>query len=142
MMVASGTLANGILVNHIVNWLTPFKDRTTIVTGERGALVADTAMGDLTFHENGDQPLQWDQIAAFRGVSEGTVIRYALTKREPLAVEHAHFRDAVLGKGCQHVSMDEGLEALRVTEAILDSARTGRAVRLAQPPGPARPSGA
>ena len=40
------------------------------------------------------------------------------------------------------MSMDEGLEALRVTEAILDSARTGRAVRLAQPPGPARPSGA
>ncbi|MFC2777930.1 MAG: hypothetical protein ACFN4K_07630, partial [Pauljensenia sp.] len=30
------------------------------VTGERGALVADTAMGDLTFYENGHAPLQWD----------------------------------------------------------------------------------
>ena len=76
-MVASGVLRVGILVNHLVNWLTPYKDRTTIVTGERGALVADTAMGDLTFYENGHAPLQWDAIAAFRGVSEGQVVRYA-----------------------------------------------------------------
>ena len=36
--------------------------------------------GDLTFFENGHAPLQWDAIAAFRGVSEGQVVRYALTK--------------------------------------------------------------
>lgn len=128
MVTVSGRFANGVLVNHLVNWLTPFKDRTTIVTGERGALVADTAMGDLTFYENGDMPVQWDQIAAFRGVSEGTVTRYALNKREPLAVEHAHFRDAILGVGSEHVSMEEGLQALRVVEGILESARSGQSV--------------
>lgn len=128
MLTVSGRFANGVLVNHLVNWLTPFKDRTTIVTGERGALVADTAMGDLTFYENGDMPVQWDQIAAFRGVSEGTVTRYALNKREPLAVEHAHFRDAILGVGSEHVSMEEGLQALRVVEGILESARSGQSV--------------
>ena len=56
MMVASGVLAGGILVNHLVNWLTPYKDRTTIVTGERGALVADTAMGDLTSTRTATRP--------------------------------------------------------------------------------------
>jgi len=130
MMVASGVLAGGILVNHLVNWLTPYKDRTTIVTGERGALVADTAMGDLTFYENGHAPLQWDAIAAFRGVSEGQVVRYALTKREPLALEHERFRDAILGVGAEHVTMDEALDNLRVVEAILSSAATGRSVDL------------
>ena len=130
MVVASGSFKNGVLVNHLVNWLTPFKDRTTIVTGEHGALVADTAMGDLTFYENGDMPLQWDQIAAFRGVSEGTVTRYALAKREPLAVEHEHFRDAILGKGNEHVSMEEGLNALKVVEGILASAASGQAVHF------------
>ena len=119
-----------ILVNHLVNWLTPYKDRTTIVTGERGALVADTAMGDLTFYENGHAPLQWDAIAAFRGVSEGQVVRYALTKREPLALEHERFRDAVLGVGSEHVTMDEALDNLRVVEAILSSAASGRSVDL------------
>lgn len=130
LLVASGRFANGVLVNHQVNWLTPYKDRTTIVIGERGALVADTAMGDLTFHENGASPLQWDQIAAFRGVSEGRVTRYALAKREPLAVEHEHFRDAILGVGGEHVTMAEGLATLRVLEGILESARTGAAVRF------------
>lgn len=100
------------------------------MTGEHGALVADTAMGDLTFYENGDMPLQWDQIAAFRGVSEGTVTRYALAKREPLAVEHEHFRDAILGKGNEHVSMEEGLNALKVVEGILASAASGQAVHF------------
>lgn len=130
MMAASGRFANGVLVNHLVNWLSPYKDRTTIVTGERGALVADTAMGDLTFYENGSFPVEWDQIANFRGVSEGEVTRYALAKREPLAVEHEHFRDAILGVSDEHVSMDEGLTTLRVLEAILESAKTGESVRL------------
>lgn len=130
MMVASGRFANGVLVNHLVNWLSPYKDRTTIVTGERGALVADTAMGDLTFYENGSFPIEWDQIANFRGVSEGEVTRYALAKREPLAVEHEHFRDAILGVSNEHVSMDEGLTTLRVLEAILESAKTGESIRL------------
>lgn len=130
MVTISGRFANGVLVNNLVNWLTPFKERTTVVTGERGALVADTAMGDLTFYENGDMPVQWDQIAAFRGVSEGAVVRYALNKREPLAVEQEHFRDAILGVGNEHVSMDEGLQALRVVEGILESARTGQSVKV------------
>ncbi len=130
MVTVSGRFENGVLVNHLVNWLTPFKDRMTVVTGEHGALVADTAMGDLTFYENGDMPVQWDQIAAFRGVSEGEVTRYALAKREPIAVEQEHFRDAILGVGAEHVTMDEGLFALRVVEGILESARTGEAVRF------------
>ena len=33
MVVASGVLANGIIVSHVVNWLTPFKERVTIVNG-------------------------------------------------------------------------------------------------------------
>lgn len=130
MMVASGRFSNGVLVNHLVNWLSPYKDRTTIVTGERGALVADTAMGDLTFYENGSFPVEWDQIANFRGVSEGEVTRYALAKREPLAVEHEHFRDAILGVSNEHVSMGEGLTTLRVLEAMLESAKTGESIRL------------
>lgn len=130
MMVASGRFTNGVLVNHLVNWLSPYKDRTTIVTGEHGALVADTAMGDLFFYENGSFPVQWDQIANFRGVSEGEMTRYALVKREPLAVEHEHFRDAILGAGSLHVSMNEALETLRVTDALLESAAGRRVVVL------------
>ena len=135
MVTVSGRFANGVLVSNLVNWLTPFKERITVATGEHGALVADTAIGDLTFYENGSFPVEWDQVAAFRGVSEGQMTRYAIQKREPLAVEQANFRDAILGAGdpdvaTRHVSMPEGLAALEVVEAILESAQTGESVRL------------
>ena len=85
---------------------------------------------DLTFFENGQMPVQWDQIAAFRGVSEGTMTRYALTKREPIAVEQEHFRDAIWGVGDEHVTMNDGLAALRVVEAILKSASSNEVVHF------------
>ncbi|OKL54963.1 dehydrogenase [Bowdeniella nasicola] len=130
MVTVSGRMANGVLVNHLVNWLSPFKDRTTIVTGEKGALVADTALGDLTLYRNGIIPIEWTQVANFRGVSEGEVTRFALEKREPLRVEQENFRDAILGKRNDHVSMAEGVRTLEVVEAILKSAADGESVRL------------
>ena len=57
-------------------------------------------------------------------------MRYALTKREPLALEHERFRDAILGVASEHVTMDEALDNLRVVEAILTSANTGRSIDL------------
>lgn len=130
MVLATGSLANGIMVNHTVNWLSPMKERVTVVTGERGAFVADTASADLTFYANGTVPTEWDSIAAFRGVSEGDVIRYALAKREPLRVEHEAFRDAILGIGKDIVTLEEGLATLRVAEAMVASAQSGQSVRL------------
>ncbi len=128
MVTATGRLANGTVVSHLVNWLSPMKERVTIVTGERGAFVADTSAGDLTFYANGTIPLEWESVSSFRGVSEGDVIRYAFAKREPLRVEHEHFRDAVLGEQTDVVTMEQGLRTLAVVEGMLASARTGTAV--------------
>lgn len=134
MVLITGKLENGIMVNHIVNWLTPFKERLTIVTGENGAFVADTLTADLTYFENGKMQEQgaWDAVSAFRGVSEGTVTRFALEKREPLRSEHETFRDAILGIRKEAVTLREGLETLRVAETAISSARTGETFRLAQ----------
>ncbi|MEE6283289.1 Gfo/Idh/MocA family protein [Georgenia sp. MJ170] len=130
MMVATGRLESGVIVSHVVNWLSPIKERLTVVTGERGAFVADTMAGDLTFYANGTVPTAWDRVAAFRGVTEGDVVRYAIAKREPLAVEQEHFRDAVLGNGGDIVTMTEGVHTLTVVEAILTAAREARTVTL------------
>lgn len=123
-------LENGIMVNNLVNWLSPFKDRNVVVIGEKGALTADTLMGNLTYHRNGSIPIEWNQVAHFRGVSEGEIIQYELRHREPLRVEHEYFRDAILGKSSNHVSMKEALQALRVCETILESAKTGETLSI------------
>jgi len=128
MIIATGRLENGIVVNHLVNWLSPMKERVTVVTGERGAFIADTSSGDLTFFANGTFPLEWESVSSFRGVSEGNITRYAFLKREPLRVEHEAFRDAVLGTRQETVTMLQGLRTLEVVEGLLESAASDRAV--------------
>lgn len=130
MIAITGRLANGIIVNHLVNWLSPRKERVTIVTGERGAFVADTNAGDLTFYENGHIATEWSAVSQFRGVAEGDATRYALDRREPLRVEHEAMRDAILGVRQEAVMLVEGLAALQVVEAALESARSGSTVQL------------
>lgn len=130
MVVASGRLANGIIVNHVVNWLSPLKVRQTVATGEKGSFVANTLTGDLTFVGNGDVRSDWDRVTAFRGVSEGDSIRYAIVKREPLRVEQENFRDRLWGRESESVSMAEGVHALRVVEAMLASARSSSTITL------------
>ncbi|GAA2177680.1 Gfo/Idh/MocA family oxidoreductase [Arthrobacter parietis] len=128
MVSASCQLANGVITSHLVNWLSPMKERLTVVTGEMGAFVADTLTADLTFYENGTIDTEWEAVSNFRGVSEGNITRLALTKREPLKAEHEAFRDAVLGKRNDVVTMREGLNTLRVAEAMIESSRTGQMV--------------
>ena len=131
LVTVLGELDSGVIANHLVNWLSPLKERVSIVTGERGCFVADTLTADLTFFANGSTPTVWDAVSVFRGVSEGDITRYAIQKREPLAVEHETFRDAVEGKSDSGiVTLRQGLRAVLVAEAVLDSARTGQTLPI------------
>jgi predicted dehydrogenase len=130
LVAATGMLTDGTVANHLVNWLTPFKERVTIVTGERGCFVADTLTADLTFYANGVVPNEWEAISTFRGVSEGDMVRYAIPKPEPLAVELAAFRDAIIHGHEDIVTMREGVRAVAVAEALLQSAAKATTVDL------------
>ncbi len=130
LVAATGLLADGTVTNHLVNWLSPLKERVTTITGEKGAFVADTLTADLTFFANGSVRVTRDDIAQFRGVTEGDMIRYAISKPEPLRVEHEQFRDAVLGKEADIVTMRQGLNTVRVAEAMIESAVSGAAVDI------------
>lgn len=125
MIAMTGRLGSGIVTNHLINWLSSMKERVTMVTGERGTFVADTATGDLTFYANGSEPLEWESVSSFRGVSEGDVTRFAFAKREPLRSELEAFRDAVLGKPSELSTMAEAVHTLEVVEAALQSASDG-----------------
>ncbi|HEX5597168.1 MAG TPA: Gfo/Idh/MocA family oxidoreductase [Micromonosporaceae bacterium] len=138
MVAVVGQLADGTMVNHLVNWLSPLKERSTVVTGERGCFIADTLTADLTFYANGAVGTEWEALRAFRGVSEGDMIRYAIPKREPLLVEHERFRDAVEGKPSDIVTLRQGLRTVEVASAVLQSAADNRTVPLE----PAVPAGA
>ena len=120
MVLAIATLSKGTIASHTVNWLTPFKERTTIVTGEHGSLVADTLTADLTYFENGVVHNSWAGISDFRGVSEGDVTRFALVKREPLLSEHEAFRDAILTRDTSGiVTLAQGADVVVIAEKLV-----------------------
>ena len=120
LIAVTGRLKNGVITNHLVNWLSPMKERVTTVTGEAGAFVADTLTADLTFYENGSVEAEWDALASFRGVKEGNVTRFAFPKPEPLKTEHEAFRDAILHGASGIVTLDDGLHTLRAAEAVIN----------------------
>ena len=130
LVAVVGTLEDGTIANHLVNWLSPLKERMTIITGENGAFVADTLTADLTFYANGTVTSTWGEMTQFRGVSEGDVIRYAISKHEPLRMEHENFRDAVLGKPADIVTMEQGLATVHVAEAVIESSKTNQTVNI------------
>lgn len=131
MVAAVGQLQDGSMVSHLVNWLSPMKERSTVVTGDRGCFVADTLTADLTFYANGAINTEWEALRSFRGVAEGDMIRFAIPKREPLLVEHERFRDAVEGKDSDIVTLRQGLRTVEVSAAVLESARTGATLSVA-----------
>ncbi|MDZ5447478.1 Gfo/Idh/MocA family oxidoreductase [Micromonospora sp. 4G57] len=131
MVAVVGQLADGTMVNHLVNWLSPLKERSTVITGDRGCFVADTLTADLTFYANGAIDTEWEALRAFRGVAEGDMVRYAIPKREPLLVEHERFRDAVEGKQSDIVTLRQGLRTVQVAAGLLESASDGKVVSVA-----------
>jgi predicted dehydrogenase len=133
LVVVVGELDSGTVVNHLVNWLSPLKERSTVVTGQKGCFVADTLTADLTFYANGAVSSEWEAVRNFRGVSEGDMTRFAIPKREPLLVEHERFRDAVAGTGADIVTLRQGLRTVEVSAAVLRSADEG--VTVSTTPG-------
>jgi predicted dehydrogenase len=113
-----------------INWLTPTKQRTLAVTGEKGMFLANYLTQDLTFYENKAYPVEWDQLRALTGVAEGSSIRYAIYKEEPLRAEITAFVASVRNGTPVPVSGAEGLAALRLAQAIAEAGRRNTIVEL------------
>jgi len=130
LISVSGLLEDSIVVSHLVNWLSPLKERKIIITGEKGTFVADTLRADLTFYENGKIEISQSELAHFRGVTQGDVHILAFEKPEPLIVEHQNFRDAVLGKPSNIVSLEDGTNTVKIADAIIESYTNKSLVKL------------
>lgn len=116
-----GNDATGLLE---VNWLTPTKVRELTVTGELGMFRVDYLTQDLFFYEHPLQPTEWGALAGMRGPGEGDMIRYALTRREPLRLQWESFIHAITTNSPALVDGRDGLAALSTARAIQQSGET------------------
>jgi len=94
------------------NWLTPHKIRRLILTGSEGLITVEFITQEVTVEDD-----------------EGRYQPY-LEPREPLTLELESFVEAILEDKPPAVSGEDGLRALRICEAALESARIGMPVRL------------
>jgi len=117
-----------------VNWLTPEKRRELTVLGEGGMLRASYLTQDVWFVESADHFTGWDELALVRGDAEGSVVRFALRKVEPLRAELEAFTDCVLDDLPEPVDAYDGARALATALAVRESARAGRPIELLEMP--------
>ena len=114
-----------------INWLTPTKIREVLVLGERGLFRVDDLTQDLYFYENAQAyGNMWPALQTLKGVSEGSMTRYALQRYEPLKAELQAFLRAVKEGAAVPVSGEDGLAALKIALALVESGKKHQVVEI------------
>jgi UDP-N-acetylglucosamine 3-dehydrogenase len=114
-----------------INWLTPTKMREVLVLGERGLFRVDDLLQDLYFYENSQANVElYSSLRTIKGVSEGSMTRFALQRVEPLHAELDAFLSAIRNNKRVPVTGEDGLKALRLALALVESGRTHQVVEV------------
>jgi UDP-N-acetylglucosamine 3-dehydrogenase len=122
---------DGVTGTLEINWLTPTKVREVLVLGERGLFRVDDLTQDLYFYENEQaNGTLWPALQTLKGVSEGSMIRFALQRYEPLKAELQGFLKAVQQDSPVPVSGADGLAALRLALALVESGHSHQVIEV------------
>ena len=131
LMWATLRFQGGLVGGLELNWLTPTKIRETFVLGERGLFKVDDLTQDLYFFENAQvNDVSWTALQNLRGVSEGSMTRFAISRFEPLKAELQAFLKAVRDEIPVPVSGADGLSALKISLALIQSGREHKVVEI------------
>lgn len=121
----------GITGTLEINWLTPTKVREVLVLGERGMFRVDDLTQDLYFYENAQvHGSTWPALETLKGVSEGSMTRFAFQRYEPLKAELQSFIEAIQADTEPPISGEDGLQALRLAQALVKSGKDHEIVTL------------
>ena len=121
---------NGVVGVLDVNWLTPTKVRELYVTGEKGMIMVNYLTQDLYLYENEYVGSDWDTLGMLKGVGEGNMIKLRIGKREPLHAELEAFAQSVEEGGPPPVTGEDGIRALTLAQAMVESGRQHTAIEL------------
>ncbi len=116
LLAATGRTDRGVLVEHRSSWLAPAAERRLEIRGDSGVVRVDGLRAELVLTT---------------GAPGSTPLRESFAQAaEPLTCQHVAFRDALLGRDVDLVSLAAGLRAVQVVEAMLSAARCGREIHL------------
>ena len=117
---------SGVVAQLDVDWLTPAKRRQLTVMGAEGMFELDYLTQRLTFTRATDLTNP-RLIAGYAPTFEGDIVELPVPTGEPLALEHDAFIRVVREGGRPEVDAEDGLWAVGIANALIDSA-AGRVV--------------
>jgi UDP-N-acetylglucosamine 3-dehydrogenase len=116
---------SGIVGTAQFSWISPKRERSITVYGDKGILYGNLIDQEVWYYENGDVEIDFSdnyyQNVLMGRVSEGKVIKFPIRKEEPLKSELAFFCDQV--RGGKSFDAAYGREAVRYSQAVLRSAQ-------------------
>lgn len=131
LLVALLTLENGIVGDLNINWVTPTKIRELRVLGEKGMFIINYLTQDLSLYKNSETfDNEWESLKILRGVSEGEVTRFVISKKEPLRAELEAFVQSIKMDLTPPVTGEDGLMAIDLAEKLIYSAKNNQLVLI------------
>jgi UDP-N-acetylglucosamine 3-dehydrogenase len=115
-----------------VNWLTPVKRRQLVVVGEEGMFELDYLTQRLTFTKLATERAP-QMIGGYAPTFEGDTAVLPVENAEPLRSELESFARVVRDGATPEVGAADGLWAVALARALLESAEVGRPVELSHP---------
>ena len=112
---------NGMTSVLNASYLSPFKNRTISIFGEKGAIVSDYLAHSLKFIKN--PSFVNDK---FDCMSEGDIIDVDVIQSEPLYSEIKHFLDKIRNHDYSNDSVDDASYALYIAEKLQKSYEQGK----------------
>ena len=113
-----GRLEKGVLTVNQANWLSPIKIRSFTFIGEKGMLIADLLNQELILHKTGTTRNQYEPFIQQKGFTEGEVLKFAISKVEPLLKEHEAFQDFILGKPSDIATLAEAIYIVKIIDNL------------------------
>jgi UDP-N-acetylglucosamine 3-dehydrogenase len=123
----------GALGSSEFSWISPRKERSISIYGDKGLLVGNLLDQEVWFYENGDVGIDYSdnyyQNVIWGRVSEGKVIKFPIKKEEPLRRELEFFCDLAADK-IRGYDPEYGRSAVRYSQAVLRSAQANQITYL------------
>jgi predicted dehydrogenase len=122
---------SGVVAQLDVDWLTPAKRRQLVVVGEEGMFELDYLTQQLTFSRATDTTNP-RLIGGYAPTFEANTVDVEVPTGEPLVLEIESFLRVVREGGRPEVDAEDGLWAVGIARALLESAAERRVVDLAR----------
>ncbi len=116
------------------SWVSPKRIREIKIHGTKGTIVGDYTNQEIWFYENADfiegAFTDYQSMVLGGSISEGKIIKFPISKSEPLKNEIKHFINCIKNKKPPLITAEEARETLKIANLIFKSGKEDKIIRF------------